>query len=200
MSDLIRIDNHVEQAQARLVEQFKQKPTILALVDALVTGLQPIEDELNRLLHERTLDAAEGQQLDNLGAIVGQPREGRTDEEYRLWIAARRLVNVATGVPDDFLNLVKTVLPASESRYIPYYPAGFQIRSYGLGDGNGATIYQILATIKPAGVYFGFHYSDADLGTLFTLSDGVIVSDPSKGLGDTADPSVGGKLASVLVS
>lgn len=200
MSDLVKIDEHVDEAQARLVDQFKDKPSILAVIEVLVEGLQSIEDEMNRLLHERTLDASVGQQLDNLGAIVGQAREGRTDDEYRLWIAARRLVNVATGIPDDFLRLLSTVLPASDSVYVPYYPAGFQIRSYGLGDGNSATIYQILATIKPAGVYFGFQASDLDPDTLFTLSDTVIISDAALGLGDVHDASIGGRLAGVFVS
>jgi hypothetical protein len=198
LTDLIKISDHVEQAQDRLVEQFKPKPTVNDLIEVYTLGLQTIEDELIRLLNERTLESAVGQQLDNLGAIVGQPREGRTDEEYRLWISARRLIANSNGTPDDHLRLIKTVLPASTSLYIPFYPAGYQIRSYGLGEGNGAQLEQILWTIKPAGVAFGYHYSDADVSTLFTLGDAVIVQDPLQGLGDTANPSTGGGLTSVF--
>lgn len=200
MADLVKITTHVADAQARLVEQFKEQPRLLALIEAWVEPLQDIEEQLSLLLHYRTLDASVGQQLDNLGAIVGQAREGRTDDEYRLWIAARRLVNIATGIPNDFLHLMETVLPMSESEYIPYYPAGFQIRSYGL-DGGSATIWQILSTIKPAGVHFGFQYSDVPADEVFTLSDsGSLTASSTLGLGDSTDASVGGKFAGVYVA
>lgn len=105
-----KIDNHVEQALSRLRQQFKDKPNIETWISILVAPMQRLEDALYQLLTERGIDDAVGAQLDRLGKIVGQPRDGRTDETYRRFIRARISVNTSNGTIEDVLTVTRLVL------------------------------------------------------------------------------------------
>lgn len=101
---------HVANALARLKQQFKGQANVAALLTALVTQGQAVEDALWQLLTERGIDAAVGAQLDALGAIVGQPRAGRLDDAYRRFITARISTNKSNGIAEDVLTVSQLVL------------------------------------------------------------------------------------------
>lgn len=67
----------------RLVEQFRGKPRIEALLKAIAAQVQHLEDVATDLRENRWLDSAEGAQLDGLGRILGLPRGAWDDEQYR---------------------------------------------------------------------------------------------------------------------
>src|SRR5690606_15428098 len=73
----------VERAKAQLVEQFKNRPRIRAMIEAFVGQVADLEDALEELRTGRSLDQAQGAQLDGLGTIIGLPRGGMDDEQYR---------------------------------------------------------------------------------------------------------------------
>ena len=75
------IPDHVAQAKATLIEQFKRKPRFEAFVELLAGRVQGIEDMLEDLLINRLLSTSEGTNLDNIGAIVDEPRNGRSDDD-----------------------------------------------------------------------------------------------------------------------
>jgi len=85
----VQITDHVTQAIARLHEQHKGKTNIEALLTCLVAPMQDIEDALFQLLTERTIDTAIGVQLDIIGKLVGEPRNGLSDDDYRRHVRAR---------------------------------------------------------------------------------------------------------------
>jgi len=124
---LAKVSAHVTQAVANLVEQYKGKPNIAAVIGAFVDQVQDLEDALFELLQERDLNTAIGAQLDTLGAIVGEGRLGRNDDDYRLAIRGRILVNLSEGTPIDLLHLLEVLGEGSAVVLTEYFPAALTV-------------------------------------------------------------------------
>jgi Protein of unknown function (DUF2612) len=116
------IPDHVARAQSLLIEQFKRKERIRALVAVYVAPLQELEDVFSDLYRLRDISSASGAQLDTLGEIVGQPREGRTDTEYRAAIRFRIQLNGSSGQPDTVSEALRFFTSATQVRLIEKFP------------------------------------------------------------------------------
>lgn len=98
------IPNHVQQALARLVTQYKNATKLQGLLTSLVNPIQDIESSLTDMNNLRYLQQAQGVQLDVIGIIVGLPRGGRNDAQYRLALQAQIKVNVSCGQPEQVIQ------------------------------------------------------------------------------------------------
>lgn len=147
--------DHVTRGVERLIDRYRKERTS-ALLASWLTEVQAVEDALWQLLVERSLATAEGDQLDVLGAIVGEPRRGQDDETYRLWISARNMVTRSSGVTTEMLAIArKLVAPSVPIRLEEFYPAAAVFRFDGvLGLDEGYQIAYMLHEAKPAGVLF----------------------------------------------
>ena len=190
-------NTHVAEALTRFTEQFRGKPNLTKLVAAFAARTQGVEDIVWEVYNARQFENAEDARLDDIGAIVGQPRDGRDDAEYRQWIAARLVINRANGTADDTLHVLELIIPDYTPEYAEYYPAAYAVRLYGYpGDFN--TVFDILREAKPAGVRLFFEYSSTDPDGLFTTAPGsTVVSSSTQGLADATAPGTGGRLAGV---
>jgi hypothetical protein len=188
---------HVAKALARFVEQFKNAENLREMVSALASPLQDVDTALYQLYTQRWVDSAEGKQLDNLGAIVGQEREGRDDVEYRLWIKARVFANRANGHPDDTLRILELIQPDADYEVEPTYPATYLVHVYN-ATAPAQSIYNILRLAKPAGVRMNL-LSDADDSTSFAFSDSgsLETGDNDRGFANDAQ-TTGGKFIDFL--
>lgn len=65
---------YLEEARSRVTEQFKEKPIFDRYLQLMVIGSEEIQQVLKDLMQKRSLNTAEGVQLDILGDIVGQSR------------------------------------------------------------------------------------------------------------------------------
>lgn len=110
MSEAVLIADHVNQALARLHEQHKGKTNIEALLTALTSPIQDIEAAMIQLLLERTIDTAIGVQLDVIGKIVGQPRNGLSDDDYRRHVRARIATSNSKARVADLIVVSRLVL------------------------------------------------------------------------------------------
>ena len=106
----IDVPDHVAQALARLPEQDKNKPLIAALLTSIVTPAQNLEAALWQLLTQRFATTAIGSNLDAIGKLVGQARNGLADVDYRTYIAARISANRSMGLAEDLLRVAKTLI------------------------------------------------------------------------------------------
>jgi len=118
----VHIHDHVEQALALLLEQFKDKPNLEALVDALVTQVQDLEDVFHALIYERLPDTAIGAQLEQIGELVGELRGGLSDEDFRRFIRARIQVNLSCGEPERLIGVLKTLTGADNVQLEQCHP------------------------------------------------------------------------------
>lgn len=69
------IVNYIEEAEERVTEQFKNKPNFLNLIRLWVDGYSEIQQTLLDIEDIKDIEESSGVQLDNIGNIIGQPRE-----------------------------------------------------------------------------------------------------------------------------
>lgn len=148
---LTQITDYEARALDRLASQFKGKPVIAAILNSFSAEVQEIENMLFDLITKRSIDTGEGEQLDAIGRIVGQPRGGRTDDEYRVALRARIRINLATGQPNEILAAMRFIIPATSVRLTEFFPASFLLEFVG----TITSLPDVLAAfraVKPAGV------------------------------------------------
>lgn len=121
--------DHVADAQDQVWNRFKKCPNLTNL--ATVTGkrFQILSNDLEDIRAVRDLDVATGANLEELGAIVGQDREGFSDFIYRTLIKAKTAANRSKGTTE---NLIDTALilrsgVTTDIVYTELFPAAVQI-------------------------------------------------------------------------
>jgi hypothetical protein len=159
-----------QEAIDRLIQQYKQ-PNLEALVGVLAYPCQDLEDALNQLYDSQWLNTSTGQQLDNLGALVGRPRNGLTDDIYRLFLQAQILVNKSSGGPEEIYSVFSLIVPAGTTLALQYYaPASFTLTLTGAIPANTVTVFtQILSALRGAGINGQLVYSLAAPSATFTF-------------------------------
>lgn len=103
------ITDHVQQAVAKFLTPFRNKPLFRAWVAAPVRQLQLLEDAIWQFLAVLDVDNADLPRLILLGKIVGQTQRG-TLEQFRTYVKARILVNRSRGKPADILRVASLLL------------------------------------------------------------------------------------------
>jgi hypothetical protein len=118
------ISDHAAQAIDRLPELFKAKPNLTNLLTVWCAPIQEFENVLYALLIQRTVDVAIGAQLDQLGVIVDQDRNGLTDDDYRRYIRAAIRANLSDGTINDLLVISRLIVndPTAVITFVPGYP------------------------------------------------------------------------------
>jgi len=102
---------HVLQALDKLPIAHRGKTNIAHFLTALVTPIQEVENALWQLYAERNVDTAIGAQLTLVGKIVGQSREGVTDDDiFRRYVRARISVNRSKGTLSNVFTVADLVL------------------------------------------------------------------------------------------
>lgn len=168
---------HVETALSRILYQFKEKPKFEAFITAFVQQFQDIEDVIGQLLTDRQIDTATGENLNVLGRIVGQPREGRTDADYRLWIKARIQINKSSGTTEEIYNVLKLITGFTDAGNFEMtedaYPAYFSLTVYpALGTIDPEILYTIIGLMKSACVSYNLSYHITDPVFRFDVGPG----------------------------
>jgi len=168
--DNIIIPDHVARTLSLLIEEFKRSPLLNSTVKIIVTQAQEIEFEGNALLTDRRLSQAGGAQLDGMGSIVGEPREGRSDEAYREAIEFRIYINISNAEPETLIAALKFTTNASRVILWELCPATIQMYTNGsfIPDNMTKTMDEIVA----GGV--SIEYISTSEGTLpfaFALDD-----------------------------
>lgn len=110
-------------AVSRLTGQFQNSPKLKALMAAIVGPLTTLETDADAVIADRWIDTAIGKQLDGCGAIVGEARQGRADEAYRVAIKFRVFVNISKGTPTDLIRGLKFLTDPTDCQYLEAYPA-----------------------------------------------------------------------------
>lgn len=149
---------HVARALARLPQQFRGKAKIEALLSALASPAQDLENALWDLLTLRGVMTASGVWLDKLGALVGQARGGLSDAAYRLYIRARVATNRSRGTVADLIAIANLILNSSTSLVtIETVPGAvgvvvIRVSSYATDDATAAILISFLRDAVDGGV------------------------------------------------
>jgi len=144
----------VDDSIELFIEQFKGAAAIEGLARALTAGLTQAETTLDDLLLKRWLELAEGEQLDRLGVILGQPRFGRDDEAYRAALYFQIFINTSKADPEAIIKATRVLSAGNFLRYWENYPAGYQIFTDGPNtlDISGAVLLTFPLQLDDGGV------------------------------------------------
>lgn len=164
-----------EQAFAKLMMQFRgeDQTELRKLLANLVAPVQEAASVAYDIYRSDDLDTAADAQLDTLGAIVGEKREGRTDAAYRVAIRARIAINLATGTPNEVLDIMRAVV-GEPGELFENDTAAFLYRVVAtMPDTATAELYAaVLRSISPAGVRSIFQYGIEEISFQFDGPDG----------------------------
>lgn len=169
------VSDHTEDAITQLLEQFSDKVLVHGWLTALIDRIQEIEDALDTIPSAREIDNATGITLDNLGTVVGEPRKGRADDLYRVYIKVRVIVNRSHGTASEMMTVVQLI--AGQDPQDVWYqendPKTIFIRGRNFADPYPDETAALLRLAKPAGTRLVYVYAaDADDDNVFTLDIG----------------------------
>ena len=204
-SQLERFDGHIDRALSRQLVAFKAQPNLEAWITAHVAQLEgsspvhtTIEDVLEGVASVYDIDNGVGAQLDVVGVIVGRPREGLPDADYRLRLTAQILVNISEGTVEDVLAVARVLVGSGVVVKLQRFtPAAIVIDVEGVSPIPLADFARIICPAVSGGVrclvsghtvagpYFRFDDQSSPSGTTF-------------GYGDQTAPGGGGVFSTVL--
>lgn len=201
--------DHVAQGLLRIIEQYKAKPRIAALITSYLESIQDLENAFWQLIVDRQIDlytddqlvvrGAVGSQLAILGKIVGQANPGLSDADFRTLIRARVLVNRSSGKAFQLIEILKLIAGASATIfYTENYPATVTIRlTSDIGALDPDLAFGLLHQAKAGGVRIGFVFTASGTNAFrFGSSTTGNVSSTTRGFGNTEVPGNGGKFSS----
>jgi hypothetical protein len=189
---LFKVTDHSKLALARVVEYLKNQPNWANLITACTLECQRIEDSLWDLLTKRSIDDGFGAQLDGIGQIVGQPRNGMDDAQYRVWLKSKIYLNFSSGTGEELIGLFDALLDGYTVEVAEYPHASFALKLAGAELTDPQTYRDVLQDAKPAAVEVALEYlSDTNANT-FTMDSGGL------GFGDSSNAATGGKFAGAL--
>ena len=189
------ITDHAARTRARLLQQFKDKERVEAVLDAISAEVQEIEDVFFKLITERQIDTAIGQQLDEIGEIVGQKRNGLSDVDYRVRLKVRIQRNASNATPNEILDVMSGLINITSIEYFNTFPATFFVQFEGDMLTDDAELFEAVLEMSPSGVEF--YLVQFDDPPMVFLDD----PDPNgEGLGTVLDAGVGGLLARIVGS
>lgn len=172
----------VERAKAQLVEQFKNRSRIRAMIEAFVGQVADLEDALEELRTGRSLDQAQGAQLDGLGTIIGLPRGGMDDEQYRARLRVQIRLLYGEGTPEDILGAVSLATGGAALRLHESQPAELRlVVEDGIPPEVARLVVFLVRTMKPAGVRAWLESGEEPAATSFCFAGG-----PGLGFGEGA--------------
>lgn len=142
----------VELGTERLIEFFKQAARNRDMMKSLLEPVQDAENALWALYTAFDPRTAVGDQLDILGGLVGEERDGRSDADYRVGILVRVLVNTSDGTIEQLLAIAGAMVPTALTSLLEFFPASVRVDFDTLGSLNMDNIYELLREAKGGGV------------------------------------------------
>lgn len=198
------ITNQSDLAVARFITQFQDKPYFEALLRSYMDQLQKVEDMLWEVITYRSIKNGFGITLDKIGKIVGRPRQGLIDSDYKIALYAQILINKSTGTPPELIKIAQLSIPIGFSfSYSESYPAGIIVRVFGQVAFNILVLFSNLRRAKSGGVRLQMVYSDQPTSSIFQFAPAsTVVTNINHGFGDIDRGSgrTGGQLSNVLDS
>lgn len=191
------ITDHVAQALARVLTQYKDRTLFAGLLSSPIEQIQDLEDNLGEFELKRSVYGSVGVQLDLLGTIVDIARNGLDDDHYRLLILGKIGENSSNATMSAIVQIFAILLESNQVQGQDLGHASVGLSAAGPVPDVGLIpiIYQLMKGSIAAGVNLDF-LSVFDETGAFAFEGG-----PGTALGfdDLTDPGHGGMLATLLI-
>lgn len=162
--------DHAATAVARLAEFIKTQPNFLAILAAGTTEVQSLETAFQELNLLRSLPAAVDGQLDVIGSILTQPRNGQSDTVYRTYLAARIILNHSSGTIPQVVEIFTLIAGGYVCQLTERFPASFDLQMLGPITIDAAAAYlTIMRQARGAGIGGAFRWTLWPEADTFTL-------------------------------
>lgn len=184
------VPDYVVAALARLISQYQQKPNIAGLLGALVSPLNDLELAATQLNTLRQLLTATGQNLDNIGKILGLARfPGDSDSIYRNKLIAQVKINTSQGQPEFAIQTFQLFTMALQVLLFEFFPGSIIMESDYIPPDQATVdlLLNILNEVLPAGVR-PYGIVSFDPVSSFAYNGPL----QGQGYGANGDPSTGG--------
>jgi len=185
-----KITNHIQEAQDRLIEQYKQATNLISILDSFNRETQDLEDALFSLFEGRWIENASGQVLDDFGTIIGQERLGFDDDFYKILLYVKLGENISQGETERVIDIYKIITRTSIAQLQEHYPAGMTLLSNGtINPITAEFIYNKLQGVVGAGIRID------RIGEFSGTPFGFSGAPTALGFGTVVDGSIGGEFA-----
>jgi len=151
--------DHKTDARALFTDQFRGRKVLQGLIDSYCVAIQAVETMLWQVINSRTLATATGDQLDQIGKIVGEARQSRVDTNYRAAIQLRIRVNRSNGEAEDVIQVSTLALGVAPFLYTEVYPAGFYVTALNLTAATALALGTAIQKSRAAGTRGELIYS-----------------------------------------
>lgn len=179
---IVHITDHQQRAVDELCTELKKEGALdlSELMRAFTQEIQTVEDLVQDIIVQVVVDTAIGVQLDTIGELVRQNREGLSDEDYRPVIKIRIRANRGNGHINTITSVLQALTGADSVRYQQIGTAAYFLEFFtdAVVDPTLIAIsIAIMNDMRPAGVGLGsivqvgsgtFRYDDGpgfDVGT-----------------------------------
>ena len=154
---------------------------------------QDLEDALQDFYNCRDIDGVTGVLLDIAGEMVGESRNGRSDEDYRAAIKLKIILNVSNGEPETLVQSLRIFVNATSITYVEKWPAkvGLTFASTVL---PLAGLREKIEQIAPAGVKIDLGWVSEAPFFGFDGEGGLPADPDTLGFGEDNDATEGGFL------
>ena len=182
---------------ARLIWQYRDdQPRLQAWLEAILDEVANLERVGFQILTETWPLTAIGEQLDTIGAIIGEPRGEKSDDLYRLFVLARILVNRSSGTFPEIIDILEIIgYPTID--VAEFWPC--EIRVSVAGQLYGDEVADLIADTKAGGVTLRWVWSDVPAADTFQFANvlGDDDTDADSGFGDLGEvtQTTGGQFA-----
>ena len=142
----------------------------------LISQFQDLENALIQLLNYRSIDTATGVQLDTIGKIVGQERNGLDDETYRRYCRARIAANRSSGTTNELIKVIGLIV-YDDTAVITLTQEGtatarLLIDDLPITDALAAIVFNFVNAARAAGVRIVVEWTSSPFVDTFTLNLG----------------------------
>jgi hypothetical protein len=152
--ELSAIPDMINRAVSRLIEYYRRGPRNRSVVGGAVAEVQILEDAIGTL-RGAPLDTATGEDLDQIGRLVREPRGSFSDDtSYRVAIRTRIVASASRGRISDLIDISRAIAPNVYPRIRENFPP--QITLFCAFTAASPSVLtwagRILRGAKPAGV------------------------------------------------
>jgi hypothetical protein len=156
----------VARALSRLTSAFKNQPNCQNILKSLLVGFPEIENVFWQIINQRILSVLvpavaagtpTGNQIDIIGGLVGELRQGRVDASYLPAVIVRIRVNRSKGTAEDIIQVSTLLFP--ESTYSEAPVASWNVKMFGIVSVAISTVANLLGKAKATGTYGSLEYA-----------------------------------------
>lgn len=189
-----QISDHEAQAKALLTDQFRNKTKIVQFLATWTNQVQALETVFADILTKRFVETAVGDQLDQIGKLVNEDRNGNDDDTYRIYVRLKILANKSQGLSENLLEIASQVPGIGPFTYDePGAPATWEFDVFASTDIIITALFRFLHSAKAGGTLGRLVYSTWALSRNFqhsSVSGGTSSALPFASVSGGTAPSV----------